>query len=585
MKRILPIFLLATTLFAQAPASPESRSKSLNALFSEMWEDNLRHNPEFASQLGDKRFNDRLNDYSITEVNASLLRGRQYIRRLAEFDTIGLPEQDQLSAELMLRQLIEDQEAARFKEWEMPVNQYGGIHTDLPRLVLQLSFDTAKDYEDYILRLGKIPTAFAQVTDNMQRGMEDGRIPPKFLLEKALVQVQNLATQKPEDSPFALPIKKFPSSIPAAKQKEFSDAILKTIAATVLPAYQRFARFMAAQYVPAGRKDPGTWAIPSGDAYYAFRIRQSTTLKKSAAEIHQIGLDEVARDEAEMLVIAKKMGYADLKTFNAALAADPKLHPTSPQQLIDNYKHYLGAMQLKLPELFGHLPKTPLEVVAIPDFLAVGQPEAYYEQGTPDGSRPGRVNVNLTSFATRTLLDNEVISYHEGIPGHHLQISIAQELSNLPKFRGQTYFTAYTEGWALYSERLGKEVGFYTDPYNDYGRLNADTWRAIRLVIDTGVHSQHWTRQQMYDYFRAHSASDDTNINAEIDRYIAWPAQALGYKMGQLKILELRARAQKSLGPKFNLKVFHDLILDSGALPMDILERRVDAWISSQQKT
>ena len=567
-----------------ANASVADRSKALNALFDEIWQDKLKHAPEYASYLGDKRYNDQLTDYSVQAVNASLARGRGYIEKLGMIDTTGLPDQEKLSAELMMRSLIDDQEAARFKEWEMPVNQFSGFHTDLAQMPSDLPFDTVKDYDDYISRLQKVPTAFSQVTANMQMGIDDGRMPPEYLLEKVLVQVQTLADQKPADSPFALPLKKFPKTVDAAEQKRITGELLNVIATDVLPSYQRFAKFMKVDYVPKGRKDPGVWALPDGDAYYAFRIRQSTTLNKTAAEIHQIGLDEVKRDEVEMLVIAQKLGFADLKSFNAALKTNPKEHPTSAEQLLDAYRGYIAQMRPKLPELFGTLPKAKLEVVEMPSYIAKDQAEAFYDQGSADGKRPGKVDVNTYNFAQRSLAGVEAVAYHEGIPGHHLQISIAQELPGLPEFRKQAYYTAYTEGWALYSERLGKEIGFYQDPYSDYGRLEADIWRAIRLVVDTGVHSQHWTRQQMIDYFHAHTAMDDTNIDAEVDRYIAWPGQALGYKMGQLKILELRARAKAALGPKFDIRAFHDEILDSGALPMDVLDQRVNDWIAAQKK-
>ncbi len=291
------------------------------------------------------------------------------------------------------------------------------------------------------------------------------------------------------------------------------------------------------------------------------------------------------RDEAEMLAIVKKLGFFDIKSFSAALKANPKEHPASKEALLDAYRGYIGQMKPKLPELFGRLPKAQLEVVAMPSYIEKDQAAAFYDQGTPDGSRPGRVDVNTYNFAERSLAPVEAVSYHEGIPGHHLQIAIQQELTGIPEFRKQSYYTAFTEGWGLYSERLGKEIGFYQDPYNDYGRLEADIWRAIRLVVDTGVHSKHWTRQQMVDFFHEHSAIDETNIQAEVDRYIAWPGQALGYKMGQLKILELRQRAQTALGPKFSLKAFHDVVLDSGALPMDVLEQQVNGWIAAQKSS
>jgi uncharacterized protein (DUF885 family) len=569
-------------LAAAAPESPAERSRELSKLFADIWEDNLKHSPEYASALGDKRYNDQLSDYSATEVNASLERGRRFLTRLSMIDTSDLSSQEQLSTELMLRSLTEAEEAAPFKEWEMPVDQFNGFHLAMPHLLEDLTFDSVKDYDDYIARLHKLPLAFSQVMTNMQLGIDEGRMPPKYILEKVLAQTQPLANTPARDSVFAQPLKKFPKSITPAQQTRISADLLDAISTDVIPAYQRFAKFLSTTYIPAGRKDPGAWALPDGDAYYAFRIRQSTTLDKSATEIHQIGLDEVKRDEAEMLAIIHKLGFADLKSFSAALKANPAEHPKSKEQLLDIYRGYIAGMQPRLPELFGRLPKAPLEVVGMPDSIAEGNSAAYYDQGTADGKRPGHVDVNLFHFADRSLAPVEAVSYHEGIPGHHLQISIAQELTGLPEFRKQSYYTAFTEGWALYSERLGKEIGFYQDPYSDYGRLEADMWRAIRLVVDTGVHSQHWTRQQMVDFFHDHSAIDETNIQSETDRYIAWPGQALGYKMGQLKILELRKRAQNALGPKFDLKAFHDEVLDSGALPLDVLEKRIDAWIQTQ---
>ena len=584
------LLLPFSALHAQPTATPSvatgdaaTSSRQLSQLLDEIWQTKLRHDPEYARTfLGDKRYDTELDDHTPREVNDALARGRDYIARLSAIDTAGLSHQEQLSVELQMRELIEDQEAARYREWEMPVTQYDGIQLDLPQLAEHTSFDGADDYDHYVTRLGKVPLAFSQIMTNMQSGMDEHRTPPAYIMEKVLAQVQAIAAEKPADTPFADPLKSFPKTISAADQKRITDAVLNEIATDVLPMYQRFAKFLTAAYIPDCRKDPGVWALPEGDAYYAFAVRRSTTLDKTPAEIHQIGLDEVKRDEAEMLAIAKKMGYADLKSFGAAIKADPKLHPASADALLAVYRGYIAQMQPKLPELFGTLPKAKLEVVAIPAYMAPNQPQAYYDQGTPDGKRPGRVDINTYNFADRSLTDAETVAYHEGIPGHHLQISIQQELKDLPPFRQQAYYTAYTEGWGLYAERLGKEVGFYQDPYSDYGRLEADMWRAIRLVVDTGVHSQHWTRQQMVDFFHDHSTLDETNIQSEVDRYIAWPAQALGYKMGQLEILALRDKAQKALGQKFDLRAFHDVVIDSGALPMDTLEKQVDAWIAAQ---
>jgi uncharacterized protein (DUF885 family) len=578
-------FLLVSAFqsHAQAAQSAADRSKALNALFADIWQDRLEHSPEFASSIGDKRWNDQLSDYSVAAYNDKLSRERDYLLRLAQIDTTGLSDQEQLSKDLMARQLAEDQEAANFKPWEMPVDQFNGLQSDLPQLVSVLSFDTVKDYDDYISRLKKVPTAFQQISDNMMTGMDDHREPPKYLLEKVLVQVNTIAQQKPEDTPFARPLKKFPASISAADQERIKAELLDAIQKQVLPAYTRFARFLQGQYIPGGRTEFGVWSLPDGDKYYAFRVHQSTTTDLTPDQIHQIGQGEVKRDEAEMLVIAQKLGFKDLPSLRASIASNPKLHAQTKDQLLDLYRHDIDQMKAKLPDLVGRLPKAPLAVEAVPAFIEKDQAPAYYQHGTPDGKRPGTVYVNTYDFEHRSLANVESIAYHEGLPGHHLQISISQELTGLPEFRKYAHYTAYTEGWGLYAERLGKDVGFYQDPYSDYGRLEADIFRAIRLVVDTGVHSKHWSRDQMVEYFKAHSGLDDATINAEVDRYIAWPAQALGYKMGQLKILELRAKAQKELGSKFDLRAFHDQVLDSGALPLDVLDERVNTWITQQK--
>jgi len=570
---------------AAAPSAGqvEGNRKELNSIFKDYWEDRLRYEPEFASTLGDKRYNDQLTDYSVKAFNEGLEREQKLLMRLGAVDVAGLTDQEKISRELLLREFVEDQEAADFKEWEMPVNQMGGIHTEYPQLVAELSFTTVKDYDDWIARLHLLPAAFDQVTQNMSLGMEDHRVPPKFLLEKALAQVKAMAAQKPEDSPLALPLKKFPASIKPAEQERIKTEMLDAIQKEVLPAYLRFARFMEVSYVPAGREEPGIDALPDGAKYYAFRIKRTTTTNLTADQIHQIGLDEVKKDEAEMLAIAKKLGFADLATFRASLKTNPKLKATSAETLLDAYRGYLTPMQARLPQLFGRLPKAKFEVVAVPDYLEKTSAPAYYEEGAPDGSRPGRLFIDTYNATDRNLYSVEDIAYHEGIPGHHLQISIAQELDDIPTFRKFEHYTAYTEGWGLYSERLGKDVGLYQDPYSDYGRLEGDIWRAIRLVVDTGVHSKHWTRDQMVAYFHDHSNIDDVNIQSEVNRYIAWPSQALAYKVGQLKILELRERAKTALGGKFDLKGFHDQVLDAGALPLDVLSDRIDGWIAEKQ--
>ncbi len=583
------LLLATTSLPAQlkpstaAPAAPAERAKALNGIFHDYWEAALKHEPEGASSIGDMRYNDQISDYSVKALNVWLAQEQEFLLKLAAIDDAGLPEQDKISRELLIRQITDDQEEAEFKTWEMPVNQMGGIYSLYPQLVAQLSFTTVKDYDDWIARLHAIPHAFDQVTENMETGIDDKRVPPKYLLEKTLDQVKQLANQKPEDSPFAMPLKKFPASVSAAEQARIKTEMLAAISKGVLPAYQKFARFLEVAYIPAGRAEPGIWALSDGAKYYQFLIRMTTTTNLTADQIHQIGIEEVKKDEADMLAIAQKLGFKDLAAFRTALKADPKNKPTSAAALLDAYRGYLTPMQARLPQLFGRLPKAPFEVVPVPDYMEKNSASAYYEPGTPDGSRPGRLFIDTYNFADRDLDEVESTAYHEGLPGHHLQISIAQELKDVPDFRRFGGYTAFDEGWALYAERLGKDIGLYQNPYSDYGRLENDIWRAIRLVVDTGVHSQRWNRQQMVDYFHEHSAIDETDIQSEVDRYIAWPGQAVAYKIGQLEILGLRDKAKGELGDKFDLRAFHDQILDSGALPLDVLDERIQSWIASQK--
>lgn len=569
---------------SQKPAaSIEDRRKALNALFEQYWDARLERNPEFASTIGDERWNDKVTDYSVKAENDWLAREQTLMMQLAAIDPAGLTDAETTSREMLLRQFADDVEAADFKEWEMPVNQMGGIYAEFPQLVAQLSFNQAKDYDDWIARLRALPGAFDQVMTNMSIGADDHRVPPKFLLEKALEHVKQLAGQKPEDSPLSSPLKKFPASIPAADQERIKTEMLAVLAKQVMPAYQRFAHFMEVTYIPAGRAEPGISSLPDGAKYYRFLIHRTTNTDLTPEQIHQIGLDEVKKDEADMLAIAKKLGFQDLKTFNASLKTNPKAHPTSGEQLLDAARGYLGPMQAKLPELFGKLPKTRFEVAPVPDYLEKTSAPAYYEPGSPDGSRPGRLRINTYNAPSRNLYQVEDLSYHEGLPGHHMQVSIGREQTGVPAFRRFGGYTAFDEGWGLYAERLGKDVGFYQDPYSDYGRLEGDIWRAIRLVVDTGVHAGGWSREQMVDFFHDHSAIDETSIQAEVDRYIAWPSQALAYKIGQLKILELRDRAKKALGEKFDIRGFHDQVIDSGALPLDLLDQRINTWIASQK--
>jgi len=581
---LLLLMLLLPAVAAAAPAADlEARRKALNDLLAEQWEYTLKTSPEYASILGDKRYNDQLSDVSLKFVLDDLEMTRKFLARFEAIDTSGFPEQEGLSKALMVRDLKQQLDFARFKEWEMPVTQLGGPHLDTPQLVALLAFTNVKDYEDYVARLRKFPKVMDDTMDHMRHGMADHLMPPRFLLEKVATQADNIVTADVEKSPFAQPVQKFPDAISEADRKRLHDETLAAIRESINPAYARFAKFVREEYAPKGRTEAGIWSLPDGVPRYAAMVNRSTTSNLTPVEIHQIGVKQVAELEAQMLVIAQKLGYKDLKTLNADIEKDPKLHAHSRQQILDLYRNYTDTMWAQLPTAFGRLPRAKLEVMPIEEFHEK-ESATHYNQGTPDGSRPGHVMVNTGDFEHRKLISIESTAYHEGVPGHHMQISIAQELPELPPFRQQEFYGAYIEGWALYCEKLGKEMGFYKDPYSDYGRLQDEMLRAIRLVVDTGFHSQHWTRQQVVDYFHAHSAIDEPDVQSETDRYIARPAQALSYKIGQLKILELREHARKQLGAKFDLRAFHDQVLGAGALPLNVLETRINEWVVAQNQ-
>jgi uncharacterized protein (DUF885 family) len=568
---------------SQTAASLATRRAKLRAAIEQEWQYELRTHPEFATAIGDPRYNDRLEDRSAAAEEQGVRHARDEIRIFTAIDTTGFPEQEALNSALMLRQLREYVESAQFRPWEMPVNQMNGVHLDLAMLVTQTQFRTAKDYENYLARLHAVPRAFDQVTGNMQQGMRDRLMPPKYLLEKVASEAEDIAAKPLAESPFTEPLRKFPPAISEPGRQRLTRAIEAAVRDEVKPAYTNFAAFVRNKYAPNGQTEYGVWALPDGAARYSFMVRNMTTTDLTPDQIHAMGLRQVAEIDIEMLKVAQSLGFHDVKSFNEHIRADQDLHGKSSQQIFDLYKGYTDQMYAKLPQFFGHLPRTKLEVVPMEAYRAPDAVPADYSPGAGDGSRPGRINVNEYGPSDRLLLNVEAIAYHEGIPGHHLQFSIAQELSGLPAFRRFSQYNAYSEGWAFYAERLGKDAGFYQDPYSEYGRLGNEMWRSVRLVVDTGVHDKHWSRQQMIDFFREHTAMDDQNIATEADRYIAWPGQALAYKLGQMKILELREQARQALGSRFDIRAFHDAVLEGGPVPLDVLEVRIKAWIAQQQ--
>ncbi|HET6841426.1 MAG TPA: DUF885 domain-containing protein [Candidatus Angelobacter sp.] len=577
---LLFIVAVAGTLFAQNLKPVADRLAQQNTIFDEQYESDLRNFPERATAFGDYRYNDKLAEYSLDAIMRRHKTDEDFLKRLEAVPTNGFTDQDQLSHDLLVRVL--EQRIADFdlKEYEMPVNQQNGIHTSLADLPLSVPFDSVKHYEDYIARLHQVPRVLSQTTEVLRVGMKDKLMPVRFLLEKLPVQCQGII----DANPFLLPTKKFPANISAEDQKRLTQQITDTINTDVIPAYKTFAAFLGKEYAPQGRTALAITSLPDGQKRYQNDIYGRTTTHMTPDEIHQLGLREIERIQAEMTSIAKKEGFADLASFRAALKTNPKYIPASEAQILDDFRHYIAQMEPKLPELFTLLPKSPVTVEAIPAFQSAAA--THYVTGTPDGKRAGRVVVATSHFAERSLINDEAIAYHEGVPGHHMQLSVQQQLTGLPKFRLHGLgFNAYTEGWALYSEQLGKEIGFYQDPVSDYGRLSSELFRAVRLVVDTGIHAKGWSRDQVVDFFRKSGAVDEPTIQSETDRYIAWPAQALSYKLGQLKIRELRERARKELGAKFDIRYFHDEMLNGGTLPLDLLESRTDKWIAQQKST
>jgi uncharacterized protein (DUF885 family)/acetylornithine deacetylase/succinyl-diaminopimelate desuccinylase-like protein len=575
------VFILA--LSARSPAATgqsgvEARLAAQNALFEEQYQYQLKSSPETATAYGDYRYNDRLDDYSLAAAAADNAADTRFLARIKAIPTGGFAPQDVLSHEVFARMLQRRIDDYGFKEFEMPLTQMNGPHVELADLPLSVPLDSVKHYEDYIARLHQIPRVFTQTEEVLRAGMRDHLMPVRFLLEKVPAQCEGVI----KADPFLLPLKKFPADIPAADQERLSREINQVVAAEVLPAYEAFSKFVAAEYAPQGRTTLSAASLPGGDKRYVNDIRSRTTVSSlSPDQIHQIGLSEIERIKADMLVIARGQGFADLAAFRDSLKTNAKYIPTSSEQIVDDFRRYIAQMQPKLSELFGYIPGSPVTVEAIPDFQSANA--THYQTGTPDGKRPGRVSVATSDFAHRSLIDDEAVAYHEGIPGHHMQRSVAQLMTGLPKFRQHVSNSGYSEGWALYAEELGKEVGFYQDPISDYGRLRSELFRAVRLVVDTGLHAKGWSRDQVVDFMRKESVGDEPMIQSESDRYIAWPAQALSYKLGQLKFRELRARARKELGDRFDIRAFHDEMLNGGVLPLDLLDARTNAWIQEQK--
>jgi len=577
MNKYLMAFLCVVI---SGPLFADDATEALHELFGDEWERTMRENPTWASQLGDRRYNDQWPDRSLKAVAMSHAGDQKALSRLEAIDRSALSGDDQLNYDLFGKQLKNRVEGHQYKMFLIPLNQRGGIQNQ-DEITTRLRFQTGKDYEDWIGRLQRFGVYADQTIALMQRGMDEGVVPPRVIMERIPDQIAAQLVGHPGDSPYYAPFKKFPDSFDTQTSARLSSDALEAIEQTVLPAYVRFQEFFNEEYLAATRDSVGASSFPSGKDFYEYRVRFYTTTGLTPDEIHQIGLEEVERIHGEMERVINKVEFeGSFEEFLDFLRTDSQFYYEDPDAL---FKAYLATSKRLDPELvglFGKLPRMPYGVRAIPDSIAPDTTTAYYSRPAADGSRPGWYWVNLYKPEVRPKYEIEVLSVHEAVPGHHLQISLAMELGELPNFRRYGGFTAFTEGWGLYSESLGYEMGLYQDPYSEFGALTYDMWRAVRLVVDTGLHYRGWTRQQAIDFFTANAAKTKHDIVNEIDRYIAWPGQALAYKIGQLKIRELRTRAEETLGDDFDIRAFHDTVLGSGAVPLDVLERKIDAWIA-----
>jgi uncharacterized protein (DUF885 family) len=582
------LFVLASILifsaFLQNAKAETKEDEKLDSLLEVEWEYGLKQNPIFATLLGDLRYNDQLPDVSIEAVKKDRTHDIEVLKKLEAIDRSKLSESNQLNYDLYLLNTKQDIEGHRFPDHVMMITQMGGIQQQAPDSVTQLPFKNVKHYEDYIARLNKLPVMINQTIDRLKEGLSKKITPPKITLRAVADQIKAHAVDQVEKSAFYKPFQEFPESISKADRDRLKALGKQAIQTKILPAYRELHEFWTKEYYPNTRESIGISSLPDGKEWYAYAARVSTTTDLTPQQIHEIGLREVSRIRGEMDKTIVETGFkGGFDQFLHFLRTDPRFYYTKPEDLLMGYRDICKRIDAELPKLFGKLPRTPYGVREVPEYSAPSQTTAYYNEGNLKAGRPGWYYANTYKLETRPKWEMEALSIHEAVPGHHLQISIAQELENVPKFRNFGGYTAFVEGWGLYSESLGPELGLYKDPYSKFGQLTYQMWRAVRLVVDTGMHVMGWDRQKAIDYFKANSSKSEHDIIVEIDRYIVWPGQALAYKIGELKIQELRGLAEKELGDKFSIREFHDVVLGSGAIPLSILESNVKKYIATKK--
>jgi uncharacterized protein (DUF885 family) len=578
-----PAFALADTAPAAAQAQPNAATIALHALFEADWERQLRESPLFATYLGDPRYNDRWPDLAQATLDAQEQAVRDSRATLAKIDRAALSPADQLNYDIYATVLDDAIAGGAFPLERIPVQQDGGPHTVAESMLQVLRFDTEKDYRDWIARLRGYPTFLAQSTALMPQGVDTGWTAPKAIMTRLPPQIAAQIVDDPAKASFYRPFDKMPDSIPAATQAQLRLEAQAAIRDGVLPALRKFQSFFNGTYLPAARASVAAGDLPDGGKYYDYLAASYTTTDMSADDIHALGLKEVARIRAKMDAIRTEVGFqGDLPAFFDHLRNDARFHPKDADSLLAAYRALSKRVDPELTRVFSVFPRTPYGVIPIPDAIAPDTTTAYYNGPTPDGKRAGYYYVNLYKPETRLTWEMLPLTLHESVPGHHFQIALAQEQGEQPMFRRMSPFTAFVEGWGLYAEQLGYDMGLYDDPYDRMGQLSYEMWRAVRLVVDTGMHAKGWSRQQAIDYFKANAPKSELDITNEIDRYIADPGQALAYKIGQLKFSELRARAQARLGDRFDLRAFHDRLLADGAVPLSVIDARMVAWIEEQ---
>ncbi len=570
---------------ATSQNAAQDAAKRLHALFDHEWDWRMREYPLFATSVGDHRFDDKLPDVTPAAENRRMQQNDGFLAELRLIDRNTLSTDDRINYDMFKAQLEERRDSHRFNEQLMPLNADSGFHTDFALMPKQMPFASPADFDRYIARLRAFPKYMDDTIALMREGIHLGVTIPQESLKGIETSITPLVTDDPTKSALWEPFATIPSGLDAGSRDRIATQGRAAIAESVTPAYRRFLDFMMKEYVPRARTTLGATALPDGQAYYAFLVKKFTTTDVTPEQVHKIGLDQVAQLRAEMEAAIARTGFkGTFPQFLESLRTDPRFYAKTPEELLKDAAYIAKRMDGKLPSLFTHLPRQPYTVAPVPGYLAPKYPAGRYNPNPPDGTEPGYYWVNTYALNTRPLYNLEALTLHEAVPGHHLQIAISYELSNLPNFRRWTYISTFGEGWGLYSEWLGLEAGFYTDPYSNFGRLTYAMWRACRLVVDTGLHTKGWTRQQAIDYLAKNTALSVHECTTETDRYISWPGQALSYKMGELKIRELRARAEKALGPKFDVRRFHDVVIGSGSVPMPVLEQLIDAFIARERE-